>query len=71
MITSAAHESWPLDVPVSDLALGGLTRPCVVRIGKVTTLDARLATRIGELAPRDRAEVAAGLRALLAAVLAG
>lgn len=23
MITSAAHERWPLDVPISDLPLGG------------------------------------------------
>lgn len=71
MITSAAHEAWPLDVPISDLGLGGLTYACVVRVSKVTTLDSRLVTRIGELSAPDRAEVAAGLRELLAPVLAG
>ena len=59
MITSAAHQGWPLDVPTSDLGLGGLTHVGVVRVGKVTTLDSRLATRIGELSAPDRAEVAA------------
>jgi mRNA-degrading endonuclease toxin of MazEF toxin-antitoxin module len=69
MITSAAHERWPLDVPISDLPLGGLSHACVVRVSKVTTLDTRLASRIGELSTSDRAEVAAGLHALLSPVL--
>ena len=71
MITSATHEPWPLDVPISDLQLGGLSHACVVRTGKVTTLDSRLAARIGELSVADRAKVAARLRALLGSVLAG
>jgi mRNA interferase MazF len=69
MITSAARESWPLDVPVSDLRLGGLTHACVVRVGKVTTLDERLAARIGELSKPDRVKVATGLRTQLSPVL--
>jgi mRNA interferase MazF len=69
MITSAAHEGWPLDVPISDLDADGLSHACVVRVGKVTTLDARLATRIGELAAMDRVKVAASLRKLLGPVL--
>ena len=52
MITSAARESWLLDVPISELRLGGLTHRCVVRVSKVTTLDERLASRIGELSTR-------------------
>jgi mRNA-degrading endonuclease toxin of MazEF toxin-antitoxin module len=68
MITSAARERWPLDVPVSDLRLGGLTHACVVRVSKVTTLDERLAARTGELSTPDRARVAAGLRTLLSPV---
>ena len=68
MITSAARESWPLDVPVSDLRLGGLTHACVVRVSKVTTLDERLAARIGELSAPDRVKVATGLRTLLSPV---
>jgi mRNA interferase MazF len=69
MITSAVRESWPLNVPVSDLRLGGLTHPCVVRVSKVTTLDERLAARIGELSAPDRVKIATGLRTLLSPVL--
>jgi mRNA interferase MazF len=69
MITSGTRERWPLDVPVSDLRLGGLTHACVVRVSKVTTLDERLAARIGELSEPDRAKVATGLGTLLSPVL--
>jgi hypothetical protein len=69
MITSAARERWSLDVPVSDLRLGGLTHACVVRVSKATTLDERLAARIGELSKPDRVKVATGLRTLLSPVL--
>ena len=69
MITSATRESWLLDVPISELRLCGLTHRCVVRVSKVTTLDERLAARIGELSTPDRAEVAAGLRTVLSPVL--
>ena len=68
-ITSAARERWPLDVPISNLRLGGLTHACVVRVSKVTTLDERLAARIGELSTPDRVKVATGLRTLLSPVL--
>ena len=71
MITSAARGRWPLDVPISDLHVGGLSHACVVRTSKVTTLDSRLAARIGELSVVDRAKVAACLGELLGVVLAG
>jgi mRNA interferase MazF len=65
MITSARHESWPGDVPVSDLTLAGLPRGCVVRTRKIATLDVRHATRLGLLAIPDRTAVAAALRGVL------
>ena len=71
MITSAAHDAWPGDVPVSDLGLGGLPRPSVVRAGKVAALDARLVQRIGVLSEGDRARVAACVRRALEVVLLG
>ncbi len=71
MITSARRGGWPLDVPISDLRLGGLSHACIVRTSKVTTLDARLAVRIGILAAADRAMVAACLGELLGTVLPG
>ena len=75
MITSAGQAQgragrWPGDVAISDLQLGGLSRPCVVRTGKVTSLDQRLAVRIGALALDDREGVASYLRDLLFAVRA-
>ncbi len=69
MITSAARERRPTDVPISDLPLGGLSHACLVTVSKVTTLDERLAARIGELSTPDRLEVASGLRTLLSPVL--
>lgn len=71
MITSAARGRWPLDIPISDLRVGGLSHACVVRASKITALDSRLAVRIGELAGADRAQVAACLSELLGHVLTG
>ena len=71
MITSAGRGLWPGDVSISDLALGGLSRPCVVRTSKVTTLDTRLAERIGRLGESVRVAVAASLENLLKVALAG
>lgn len=69
MITRASGGSWALDVPISDLGAGGLQRPCVVRTGKVASIDSRLVTRVGTLAPSDCQAVAAALRAVLGSVL--
>ena len=71
MITSATHGRWPLDVAISDLRLGGLSHPCVVRTSKVTAIDSRLAIRIGQLAPGDCTKVAAYLGELLSGGLKG
>lgn len=66
MITSASHQPWPGDTLVSDLDSAGLTTPSLVRL-KVFTLDNRfIARRIGGLAPRDRAAVAAQLQRFVA-----
>ena len=70
MMTSAPRGSWPLDVPITDLALGGLDHACVVRTSKITVLDARLAVRIGELAEADRVKVRAALHVVLKDALA-
>ena len=69
MITSAAHDTWPGDVPVSDLGLAGLPRPSVVRTGKVAALDARLVERVGVLSAADRGRVTASVRKALGVVL--
>jgi mRNA interferase MazF len=65
MITSAAHQRWPLDVPVTDLGAAGLPAPSVVRM-KLFALDGRLIERrAGALGAED----AAGVRAALSRVL--
>ena len=71
MITSATRGVWPGDVPVTDLDLGGLPRPSMVRSGKVAALDARLVERIGALSEGDRGRVAACVREALGVVLLG
>lgn len=64
MITSARQSSWPLDVPVSDLATAGLKVPCLVRM-KLFTLDHRLVIeRKGRLAADDTLQVQDAVRRL-------
>lgn len=70
MITTAPQGLWPFDVPITDLPRGGLTRPCVVRTTKITSLDSRLATPIGDLAPADRTAIAAHFKTLFAPAVA-
>ncbi len=53
MITSTLTGRWPLDVPISDLRLGGLGHACVVRTSKVTVLDVRLAVPESASFPRS------------------
>ena len=65
MITSQANPPWPLDCTLTDLAAAGLPAPSRVRF-KLFTLDHRLVRgEIGKLAPKDIAQVRAGLTELL------
>lgn len=50
MITSAENRGWPGDIAVSDLRLGGLPVPSVVRTAKIATIEAADAVRLGRLA---------------------
>lgn len=57
MITSQKNEPWPLDVPIKNKRLSGLTAPSVVRM-KLFTLDNRLILRkIGHLSKPDQNQV--------------
>ena len=65
MVTSAAHQRWPLDVPITDLATAGVPAPSVVRM-KLFTLDDRLVHRqVGALVAADAAAAAESLARLL------
>jgi mRNA interferase MazF len=63
MITSAAHQAWVGDTPVTDLASAGLRAQCIVRL-KLFTLDNRvLLRRSGRLSVVDREQLLENLRA--------
>lgn len=64
MITTARNSTWPLDVPIGDIASAGLPAPSIVRL-KLFTLDHRFVLRrAGKLAVADARAVAAALRKL-------
>jgi mRNA interferase MazF len=65
MITSAENRGWPGDVEVSDLGLGGLPAPSLVRTAKIATIEAKDAERIGILSSYDRGHVERRLLAVL------
>lgn len=65
MITSAKNSSWPLDVPISDLAAAGLPSPSIVRM-KLFTLDHRFILKtLGTLNKKDQKQVKLALEKLL------
>jgi mRNA interferase MazF len=66
MITSAAHQGWSGDVPISDLVAAGLPAPSIVRPAKLATIDAGDADRLGSLPQRDRDPVRRYLKQRLA-----
>jgi mRNA interferase MazF len=64
MITSAKRTAWPLDFEITDLAVAGLTRPCVVRM-KINSAAHELVDRhIGTLSETDRGSLIAATRQL-------
>jgi mRNA interferase MazF len=69
MITSAENPGRQGDVGISDLSAAGLPAPSIVRPAKIATMDPRDAQQLGTLSGADRKAVAAGLRAILGAVI--
>ena len=49
MITSAENRGWPDDVPIADLTTAGLPVPSLIRCGKIATIDASHASRLGRV----------------------
>ncbi|MEJ1969600.1 MAG: type II toxin-antitoxin system PemK/MazF family toxin [Rhizomicrobium sp.] len=67
MVTSAGNRRWREDIDVSDLKVTGLPAPSLLRPTKIATADAaRIARRIGHLAPKDIQALQSALRALIA-----
>jgi mRNA interferase MazF len=65
MITTAAQPRWPSDITIEDLKTAGLNRPCVIRWKIFTLPNALILKRAGELATRDREQVASVTRTVL------
>ncbi|MBI3508122.1 MAG: type II toxin-antitoxin system PemK/MazF family toxin [Chlamydiia bacterium] len=64
MITSAMHNSWPLDIPITRWEDAGLPVPSLIRM-KLFTLDHRLILKkIGILHKTDQAFVIKALKTL-------
>ncbi len=66
MITTAARSKWPSDVAIEDPTPAGLNRPCVVRWKLFTLPNDFILRRAGRLAARDRDNVVAVARNILA-----
>jgi mRNA interferase MazF len=49
MVTNAARDEWPGDVPIPDAEALGLRIPSKIRTAKVYTVEAAAATAIGRL----------------------
>nr|WP_295372162.1 type II toxin-antitoxin system PemK/MazF family toxin [uncultured Sphingosinicella sp.] len=49
MVTNAAREDWPGDVPIPEAELLGLLIPSKVRTAKIYTAEAASARKIGRL----------------------
>lgn len=66
MITSAAHESWPGDVPIDDLTRAGLLRPSVVRTAKIAIGEVHRLLAIGKVGQVVQSEVRSSVLSSLA-----
>lgn len=65
MVTAAANEPSPEDVPIADHRAMGLAIPSSVRVAKVATLPAAAATRIGRLPKAAWSEIRERFAAML------
>jgi mRNA interferase MazF len=66
MITTATRSEWPSDIAISDLALAGLTRPCVLRWKLFTLPNALILRLAGKLGEPDRDRIVRNARAVMA-----
>ena len=57
MITSAAHEAWPGDIPVEAGERTGLPAPSVIRSAKIATIEAEDADVIGRVGDETHRKV--------------
>lgn len=65
MITTASRTRWPMDVPIADLKLAGLPRPCVIRWKLFTLPNESILRKAGTLGTADRDRLVEASRAIL------
>ncbi len=66
MITTAARTKWPSDIAIENLKPAGLQYPCVVRWKLFTLPNGIILRRAGRLASRDRENIVAAVRTVVA-----
>jgi len=66
MITTAARTKWPSDIAIENLKPAGLPQPCVVRWKIFALPNAIILRRAGRLASRDRDNIVAAARIVVA-----
>jgi mRNA interferase MazF len=66
MITTAARSKWPSDITIRDLKPAGLNHPCVIRWKLFTLPNEIILKHLGSLTQRDRHDVIAAVRNVLA-----
>ena len=66
MITSARQSALAHDAPIADLALAGLSAPCVVRPTKIATVEpSRIVRKAGRLNVKEIAQLLGAVRAFI------
>jgi mRNA interferase MazF len=65
MITTASRTLWPTDIPIRDLKLAGLPRPCVVRWKLFTLPNDSILRKAGTLGRKDRDSMLESARTIL------
>lgn len=65
MITTASHDPWALDVPITDSVSAGLKAKSIVRMKLFTLDDALVIKQIGKLSSKDINLVKKSLQQLL------
>lgn len=65
MITTAAHSSWPLDIPLQDISSAGLKAPSIVRMKLFTLEHALILRTIGQLSNPDQKRLETALKKLV------
>ena len=54
MITSAKHSTWPLDTPIKNIKVAGLSTKCLIRMKFFTVDKSQILKKVGTLSKDDQ-----------------